>query len=167
LGANKLTDATAAVLPTETFAATLRELQLGGNELGVEGVRALASGRFTNLVELDLAGCKFGDGGIRALTSGAEFPRLRYLRLRAVDMSDTGLAELVGWKGLSGVQSLNISRNRITPDSVSTLLASPHLAAVRRCQIDVSETPLEQDPRDRARLQGQFNHVVFDPGIRG
>ncbi|VTR93013.1 Repeat-companion domain TIGR02996 OS=Singulisphaera acidiphila (strain ATCC BAA-1392 / DSM 18658 / VKM B-2454 / MOB10) GN=Sinac_4455 PE=4 SV=1: LRR_6: LRR_6 [Gemmata massiliana] len=166
LGANKLTDATVTAMKGACFAATLRVLQLGGNQIGSDGARTLASGAFANLVELDLSGCELGDTGIRELTRGSGLPRLRYLGLRYVGMSDVGLADLVGWSGLAGVKSLDLSGNSITPASVTPLLDSPHLAGVRRCQIDLSETPLETNPRIRAVLREQFHHVVFDPRIR-
>jgi uncharacterized protein (TIGR02996 family) len=166
LGANKLTDATAVALSAAVFASTIRELDLGGSTFGPEGIRALASGQFTNLLDLDLAGCRsLGDGGIHELTRGLGFPRLRYLALRYVGMSDIGLLELAEWAGMSGVNSLDISGNKITAASLTALLGSPHLAAVRGCQINVSETPLEKEPRVRTQLRERFHHVVFDPSL--
>lgn len=167
LGSNELTDVAIIALKDACFAPALRELQLGGNQVSPDGVQALASGTFAGLVELDLSGSKFGDLGIRALTSGSVFYRLRYLRLRYVSMSDAGFAELAGWPGLTGVRSLDISGNQLTAASLPLLLTSPHLEGVRECQIDLLETPLEQDARARAALRERFNHVVFDPALRG
>jgi uncharacterized protein (TIGR02996 family) len=95
----------------------LRELNVGGCDLGDAGLQALAQrGHFPALTKLDLTGNEISDEGLRHLVNSPLWARLEELILDANPISDEGAAILANAAAVSRLEYLNLKRTGITSD---------------------------------------------------
>jgi uncharacterized protein (TIGR02996 family) len=120
--------------------AGLKALRLPSNNLGNAGLRALIrAASLTSLEELDLS---------------AQVRHERYNRDPIIRAA--GMGALMGWSGLAGVRSLNLSGNDVSRDGLRALLRSPHAAALKELSL--------RDGRLDGQAMGEFDAAL--PGLR-
>jgi uncharacterized protein (TIGR02996 family) len=120
--------------------STLRCLTARGVWAATLGILA-ASPHLAGLRTLRLPSNNLGNAGIRALTEAASLTALEELDLTALGeherynndpvIRSAGMGALVGWSGLAGIRSLNLTRNDVTRDGLRALLRSPNAAALK------------------------------------
>jgi hypothetical protein len=124
--------------------ATLRCLTARG--LWAEGLGLLvASPHLAGLKALRLPSNNLGNAGLSALTQFAAMTALEELDLSALSRHErynhdpiiraAGMGALMGWPGLAGVRSLNLSGNDVSRDGLRALLRSPHAAALKELSL--------------------------------
>jgi serine/threonine protein kinase/hemoglobin-like flavoprotein/Ran GTPase-activating protein (RanGAP) involved in mRNA processing and transport len=144
-----LTDADLVRLSRNPALATLRQLNLSGNEIGPEGVQALASSPYVSGLErLDLRGNRIGPDGVESLARSPHLRRLRFLglagnrigvrglqalgqralRLHHLDLADNDLrtegAEILAQGAGQELRVLNLRGNLLGPDGAAVLAVS-------------------------------------------
>jgi uncharacterized protein (TIGR02996 family) len=126
----------------------LTVLDLSGNWIGDDGVRALAASAhlgklaelglantgasaaglatltFPSLRALDVSGNKVGVQGVAALLSGS-LPSLESLELAEAHLGDEGLRALLASPGAGTLRSLDLKKNALSPEAAQ-LLADSH-----------------------------------------
>jgi uncharacterized protein (TIGR02996 family) len=91
----------------------LRELDLGGNQIGDVGVAALAASKaFSRLTRLRLSDNPFGLAGVRALAD-TDLPALEELDLTGVDVGRAGAQALAASPFLNKLRRLTISEEYV------------------------------------------------------
>ena len=153
------------VIPT---VSNLKALDLSGNAINDECLQALAVGlrKHCTLERLDLSSNAIGSEGLRALAA-AEISSLRWLSLARNAINDEAwkaLAEVV--ESLSNMETLNLSRNRIT---ISGLEALSRIFKNRSCslkEIDLYPTNID-DSEAKAFAEGlvgnqSLTKLLFD-----
>ena len=136
------------VLASSPTFANLRTLNLGGNEIGVDGVRALVeSDQLRSLARLDLSGRD--DDKPTDWTSFSDNIG-----------GDAGLELLVSSPWVSQLEMLNVSQNNFTGRGVSTLISSPYLDDLSCLCASTSKVDWEGentlDVEDQRALQEHF-----------
>ena len=137
LSFNGLCDAGAWRLAESRALPSLIALHLNDNGLiSAGGVKRLAESDYLRgLRELDLSANDVGDDGMTAVAVGGAFPKLHTLRVRANHIGDAGCEALAGSELLSRLLAhdpkLDLRQNAITSAGLKALAASERLAAVR------------------------------------
>jgi uncharacterized protein (TIGR02996 family) len=136
-------------------------LHVGWNQLGEEGVAALADSPLSASVEdLDLRNCRinaralaralalprlrslcvmsnsFGPAGVRTLAAAKLPPQLTVLDLSDNRIGDEGAASLACCAGLVNLTELNLRSCKITDEGVAVLAKSPHLTGLRNLNLN-------------------------------
>lgn len=167
---------------------SLTHLRLGNNNLQAAGVEALVRGRMTmpSLVSLHLGGNEIGDEGAKVLATWPALSRLRHLllrtnglrafglrpllfsnhlgRLTTLDLrgnrlGDMGAQVLARWPGLATVQELNVGQCGIGDLGAAELLAAiPRMRWLSVTSNDLSPGVLQQ--YQQARDEGRIQHLV-------
>lgn len=103
-------------------ALNLKEVNLSNNSIDDEGLQALAAGMTNHctLEKLDISWNAISSEGLQALTA-AKPSSLRWLNLTNNAVDDDALKALVRGLEYLGIETLNLSRNRITASAVSVL----------------------------------------------
>jgi uncharacterized protein (TIGR02996 family) len=102
--------------------ARLAVLDLRGNLLDADGVRALAASPYVSgLVELRLPGSQAGGAAARALAASDRLPRLRRLHLPGASLSESDARALADSPHLRGLDVLDLCYGRIGPASRQAL----------------------------------------------
>jgi uncharacterized protein (TIGR02996 family) len=131
LGGNNLGPQDAAALAAASHLGGLTSLYLGGNHLGAEGVRALGfSPHMTNLLALNLISNGLGVEGVAALAGSPGLDRLTMLGLANNALGPEGLAALLDWPGLERLTVLDLNGNHLGDAGAALLAASPRLAGL-------------------------------------
>jgi uncharacterized protein (TIGR02996 family) len=129
LGGNNLGPQDAAALAATPHLGGLTSLSLAGNHLGTEGVRALGfSPYLTNLVALNLASNGLGVEGVGTLTGSPGLHRLTMLGLAHNGLRSEGLAPLLAWPGLERLTALDLNGNHLGDAGAALLAGSARLA---------------------------------------
>lgn len=109
--------------------AHLREVDLGGTDIGRENVRDwLAAHVPGGLVVLRLAGCGLDDDDVLALTRSPRAAAVEELELGGNPLTDAAADRLADWPGLATVRRLGLRSTGLTRDALRRLLESPFAA---------------------------------------
>jgi hypothetical protein len=129
--AGKLGDAGAKALAAAAPVALTR-LEVSGCRVGDAGAKALAgSGRLVRLEELDLSGNRVRLEGVRALARGS-WPRLRALDLRGNPLGARAARALAAADGMGALERLELDVGRLSVGSIEALATSPTLGEAVR-----------------------------------
>ena len=161
IGLRRLSD----VIPT---VLNLRELNLSGNSINDEGMQALAVGlrRLRALERLNLSYNTIGSEGLRALAA-AEISPLRWLKLADNAINDEALGALVeGIENFSGLETLNLSRNRITSSGLEVFAPIFENKRSSLKEIGLDSTNIE-DIEARAFAEGLVGNESLEKIIFG
>lgn len=121
-------------------------LDLSGNDLGNEGLEALArakhlqSLRALRLGAADVGENYLGPDGIAALARSTWFPSLTQLVLDCNDIKDEGLEHILKAKWASNLTELNLACTALTEEGLVTLARSHRLTNLRRLDIAANRT---------------------------
>jgi uncharacterized protein (TIGR02996 family) len=110
----------------------LKYVNLQSNAVGDHGVALLLRSPHlpTHLVELNLAYNQLGPAGARALADCVRLRCLRRLELMNNYLGDEGATALLGAPHLAGLQLLGLRETQITDAGAAALAASPNLAGL-------------------------------------
>lgn len=129
LWANELTAATAHALAASPLRP--RSLSLGRNDLGDEGVAALAASPLLDAVEeLTLAFCGLGAAGRDALLRSLHVARVCALDLRGCPFDGAAVALLASSGQWPSLEELDISDNDLGPEAIT----DEHVEALVRAE---------------------------------
>lgn len=112
-----LGDEGARTLAGAPVLAGLTGLDLSGNEIGDEGLRALATARMDALAELWFSGNPIGAAGVAALAAAPHLRRLVRLHLQSRQLLSEQLYPLVGAPWLSSLHRLHVGAS-FAPDGL-------------------------------------------------
>lgn len=126
---NRLGAAGARAIAGAPLFSELRDLDVGYNDIGLAGVRALfsADNPMPRLRTLTLDGTELSGEGIELLVGSPIATSLRGLALRDTGLTDADAQALAEAESLSDLRSLRVGHNPITEAGVRVLRASPHL----------------------------------------
>jgi uncharacterized protein (TIGR02996 family) len=177
LPGNRLDAESVEALVSSHAMDTVEELDLGDNNLGPDGVAALARGRLPALRSLRLARTRPDQGGLSALAGSVSFPELRSLslagnvlgphvvgalasapvkNLRVLDLSgnrvgDPGVLRLAGSPRLRNLLVLDLSEALVGSEGAEALADSPHLAGL--LHLNLAGNPIGPSAADRLRAR--------------
>ncbi|HYT94378.1 MAG TPA: TIGR02996 domain-containing protein [Gemmataceae bacterium] len=124
----QLTTRTAVTLANWPGLARLHVLDIRGNDIGPDGVRALAESVHTsNLTALNLRSADGGPEGAAALAASPYLARLTGLDLWENYIGDQGAAALAGSPQLTNLTELVLNENQIGPEGMTSLARSRYL----------------------------------------
>lgn len=132
LDSSKIGDEGLAHITGSPIAGRLKALSLSSCGLGPDGVRAMAASRFAALEKLSLGYDAYsqpekGDAMVAALTTGT-FPRLRYLRLFSLGLTNAAAFALAAWPGAMTLRHLQLHGDvTLRVEGVRAMAASPYL----------------------------------------
>lgn len=127
----------AARLANCPFLASVRELDLCGNDLGNGGVNVLLRSPYLSGVEsLDLSFNGICDGGVQILARAAGLPRLRELALNDNGhVTGDGVRLLAGSPHLAGLRVLDVSGNDVGDAGVRAVVGSRWLTRLHTLRV--------------------------------
>jgi uncharacterized protein (TIGR02996 family) len=119
------------------FLASVRELDLCGNDLGNGGVNVLLRSPYlTRLQDLDLSFNGLCDGGVQLLARSAAVPRLRALALSDNGrIGAAGVAALADSPHLAGLRALDVSGNDVTDAGIRAVTGSRFLTRLHTFRV--------------------------------
>jgi len=118
-------------LAASPHASNLLTLGLDFNGLGEEGVRALlTSPNLVGLERLRLEGNNLGPTGAAVVIEAGLPERLRFLSLHYNELGDAGVMQLARLSQLARLEALSLGHNRIGAAGVKALVESPHLESL-------------------------------------
>jgi hypothetical protein len=126
-----------SALSRAPMAATLRDLRLGANRFGTDGVRALVAGRWPALHTLGLENDDIDPDGMVALASGA-WDGLLELRLERNTVGDRGIAALAAAPWARSLRRLFVRQTKIEANGASQL-ASAALPELFELDLSINE----------------------------
>ncbi len=117
--------------------ASVRELDLCGNDLGNGGVNVLLRSPYLGRVQgLDLSFNGVCDGGVQLLARSASLSRLRALALSDNgQVGSDGLAMLADSPHLAGLRALDVSGNAVGDAGVRAVVRSRHLTRLNAFRV--------------------------------
>ena len=128
----------------------LRSLHLGQSRPEEEGTRALVEADFFgNLRSLNLTSNNLGGWAARALAQAPAAAGLRVLDLHDNRLGDTGAVALAASPYLAGLLHLDLAGNDLGDSAAQALVVSPHLGEL--IALDLGGNPLSDSARDRLR----------------
>lgn len=141
LGSNRLTADHITRLVSAPALARVEELDLGDNNLGPDGLAALAAARLPHLRSLHLMRTRARDEGVRSL-AGAEFlGELRSLSLGGNNLPPAAAAALAESPLVANLRVLDLRENRIGERGAQHLARSRHLKNL--IALDLSSNQME------------------------
>jgi uncharacterized protein (TIGR02996 family) len=184
LSGNRATAEHVARLVAAPALMTVEELDLGENNLGPEGVAAVAAAQLPLLRSLHLMQVRPGEEGVRTLAGSELLAGLRSLSLNGNNLGPGAAAALAGSAGSANLRALDLRDNRLGDRGAASLANSPHLANL--LHLDLSGNEIEDagadalaesphlgglialelagnliSPRAAARLRKRFGERVF------
>jgi uncharacterized protein (TIGR02996 family) len=141
LAGNRLTAGQLPPLLTAPALAQLEELDLSDNNLGPEGVQALAAGPLERLRALRLQRTRPGLAGVSVLGSLLGRLGLRLLALGDNHLPPAAASVLTAGPGLAGLHTLDLRGNRLGDAGAQALAACPRLRDL--VYLDLSENQIE------------------------
>jgi hypothetical protein len=128
-GISRVLDAGAAFFDSDLL-ARVRAVDLTGNALGADGVRALCAAPWgPGLRWLKLDSAALGDAGVSALAAAPVFAGLRSLSLADNRLGAAAFTAIAA--GFGALRTLTLSANAAGDAGVAALAGAPHLAALR------------------------------------
>ncbi len=118
----------------------LKTLHLGWNQIGAEGMKALAgSAALEGLKALDLVGNKLGAEGMKALAGSAVLEGLKALDLGWNRIGDEGMKALAGSAALEGLKALDLVGNKLGAEGMKALAGSAALEGLQTLDLGCNE----------------------------
>ena len=153
-------DAAPRLLRSIEHVPSVKHLDLSFNVLGAAAMAARARCAFTlHLESLDLSGNEIGTDGVRALCA-ADLPELRTLDLSWCELVDSAVHAIAGARGMPSLQNLTLRRNNLTDAGGAALAASAHLRAqLLRLSIDYNDG---MTAKGRKLLRAAFDVALVD-----
>jgi uncharacterized protein (TIGR02996 family) len=169
-----LGDEATAALMAAPFVGRLEKLDLSLNNIRAGGARALAGAGLSALHTLDLGGNPIDPEAIRALARSRSLAALRTLKLSSCPVGDVGARNLASSRLLRGLTSLDMDGTKLTSAGLGALADSPRVRRLRRlkaCFNKISDRGVEalaRSPHLRAlrRLDLACNGRIGDAGAR-
>jgi hypothetical protein len=128
LSGNRITADTLARLIEAPALAAVEDLDLSDNNLGPEGVRALAAARLPHLRSLHLLRTRPETDGVRALVGAAFLPELRGLALGGNNLGPAAAKLIADSPAVGSLRVLDLGgENRLGDRGAAALAGSPHL----------------------------------------
>jgi uncharacterized protein (TIGR02996 family) len=127
LSGNRLNEDAIARFVASPAAEPVEELDLSDNNLGAEGLTALAGDALPNLRTLHMLRTRPQEEGVAALAAAPFFPELRNLSLGGNNLGATAATAIAGAR-CDNLRVLSLHDNRIGDRGAITLAASLHLA---------------------------------------
>jgi hypothetical protein len=146
LSGNRLTADTLARLVEAPALAAVEDLDLSDNNLGPEGVRALADARLPHLRSLHLLHTRPETDGVRALVGATFFPELRGLSLVGGNLGPAAGRLLADSPAAGNLRVLDLRENRLANPGGAALAASPHLGNL--VLLDLAENQISESWAD-------------------
>ena len=143
LGSNEIGAAGAAAFAKVPGVERLKDLDLGFNPLGDEGVEALAAADFSALNRLIMPTVGVGDRGVSALAAQETFHVLEYVMLSKNQISDDGAQALARASWLSQARTIDLRANPIGDEGVKAFLAREDFGRLEH--ISLSEAKLSKE----------------------
>lgn len=139
LSGNRLTAPALAPLVASKAVAAVEDLDLSDNNLGAEGVTAVAGGTFPALRSLHLLRTRPQEAGVAALVRAGFFPELRSLSLGGNNLGPAAAVEIASPPGGAvQLRVLDLRDNKIGDRGATALASSPHLANL--IELDLAES---------------------------
>jgi uncharacterized protein (TIGR02996 family) len=132
----------AEALRGSPLAGRLKSLGVDSQRMGPAGAEALAATSFDKLRSLDLAGNDLGDEGVRALVAAPWLPRLHFLSLTYNGLGPGGVRVLAD-APLAGLRELDLSQNDLGREGARALARAPFLARLHR--LSLAWTKLDEE----------------------
>jgi uncharacterized protein (TIGR02996 family) len=142
LSGNRITAGALASLVAAPALAGVEDLDLSDNNLGPEGVRALAAARLPHLHSLHLLRTRPETEGVRALVGADFFPELRSLSLGGNNLGPAAGRLLADGPG-ENLRVLDLRENKLADRGAAALAASPHLRNL--VLLDLAENQIGED----------------------
>ena len=155
-----------------------RALELGYNDVGLRGVRALlTSPHLTRLERLDIGSLMpqprtwLGDALAREIVRVGLPPTLRRLNLHTSKFTPAGVAELVRSDRLERVTELDLILNAVGAPGAEALAASPHLKGIELLRLykteldDAAAVALAASPHLRPFHVNLANNAIGPAGM--
>ncbi len=131
LGRNQIGEEGVRALVQSSSLSALRALHLGRNALDARAVAALAGG-FPRLEKLDLDCARLGPHELSALCSSGRLRGLRELNLSNNSLGRAGCEVLAACPDLASLETLFLHECAIDDEGAAALLSSPHLGQLRK-----------------------------------
>ena len=134
-----LDDAGAIALARSPHLTQLRHLDLAGNSVGVEGVRALLDAGWP-LEHLDLSGnAPLDEAVVHALAEAGSLAGLRTLRLSGLQLRPATIEALARSKQLGSLESLRLTSCQLGPSGLKRFLAALRLPKLTALSLEYNE----------------------------
>jgi uncharacterized protein (TIGR02996 family) len=130
LSGNRITAERLARLVATPVVASVKDLNLSDNLLGLEGVQALNTHFLLQLRGLHLARTLPGEGGVRALVEAMFIAGLRSLNLSGNILGPSTATALAGSPSVAELRILDLRDNRLGDAGAATLATSPYLGSL-------------------------------------
>lgn len=135
LGNNKIGKEGAAAIAASPHLQGLEVLGLARCSIGKEGAASIAAA-FPRLRSLDLIGNGIGPEGVRAIALGKGLGSLRELILQQTRAGDEGVAHLLASPLAARLTSLNLRSNKLTDASAGAIASAAQLAGLRSLNVN-------------------------------
>jgi len=139
LSGNRLTSEVVGPLVTSEAVTAVEELDLSENNLGAEGLVALAAGNLPALRSLHLLRSRPQEDGVAALVRARFFPELRSLSLGGGHLGPAAAFAFAD-SPADNLRVLDLRENRIGDRGAISLAENPRLANL--IQLDLAETKI-------------------------
>ena len=128
---NPLTDEGAVLLLRSPLARRLEILTVGATDIGDETLRTILKCPHLSLRELRASSNQIGQEGIGALAGAAHLSSLNVLNVGNNPVGDEGGSALVRSRHLKGLKLLDIAQTGVSDRTVKAIARSPHFARLR------------------------------------
>ncbi|MDY3551826.1 TIGR02996 domain-containing protein [Gemmata sp. JC717] len=158
LSSNRVTDAALAPLLASAAMETVEELNLSDNNLGAEGLEALAGAALPNLRSLNLIRTRPTGAGVYALTGASFFPELRSLGLGGNNLPPAA-AERLAQAGRTSLRILGLDGNRIGGGGAAALAGGENLSGL--LVLDLAEAGIDDDGADALAQTARLGGLLY------
>ncbi|AWM36601.1 Leucine Rich repeats (2 copies) [Gemmata obscuriglobus] len=158
LSSNRVTDAALAPLLASAAMETVEELNLSDNNLGAEGMEALAGATLPNLRSLNLIRTRPTGAGVYALTGASFFPELRSLGLGGNNLPSAA-AERLSQAGRTNLRILGLDGNRLGGRGAAALAGGENLSGL--LVLDLAEVGIDDDGADALTQSARLGGLLY------
>ncbi len=135
--------ASAIAMAQSPTLAGLRRLGWHGVPIGDKGVTAIADAELPSLAELDLGNTSLTKAGVMALCRGRDRPALRRLHLARNRLGPEAMEVLAASPLLASVQQLTLYMNHIGDRGTKALAQSPHVGRLLELDLSVNQVGVQ------------------------
>jgi Leucine-rich repeat (LRR) protein len=166
LSENRLTEEPLVQLLAAPILSTVEDLDLSTNNLGAEGIRAIAAAHLPNLRSLRLSRTRPGESGIRSLCDSGSLSELRSLSLSGNNLYSPVRALRSGSEALANLRVLDLSENRLGDEGVMDIAQDSRRNYLRTqlrnlAHLDLSENQIGDVGADALMNSPHLESIVF------